>query len=72
MLESTLQLGEPIAHRGVVLAPLFPRRSPVAEDVTLEDALALGLRIDEVSESGSVPQLAVANPTDANVLLYDG
>jgi ARG/rhodanese/phosphatase superfamily protein len=72
MLESTLQLGEPVAHRGIVLAPLFPRRSPAAEYVTLEDALALGLRIDEVSESGSVPQLAVANPTDANVLLYDG
>ena len=72
MLEATLQLGEPVAHRGVVLAPLFPRRSPAAEYVTLEDALPLGLRIDEVSESGSVPQLAVANPTDANVLLYDG
>jgi hypothetical protein len=72
MLEATLQLGEPVEHRGVVLAPLFPRRSPAAEYVTLDDALPLGLRIDEVSESGSVPQLAVANPTDANVLLYDG
>jgi hypothetical protein len=72
MLEATLQLGEPVDHRGVVLAPLFPRRSPAAQYVTLEDALPLGLRIDEVSESGSVPQLAVTNPTDANVLLYDG
>ena len=72
MLETTLQLGEAVEHRGVVLAPLFPRRSPAAEYVTLDDALPLGLRIDEVSESGSVPQLAVANPTDANVLLYDG
>ena len=72
MLETTLQLGDAVEHRGVVLAPLFPRRSPVADYATLEDALALGLRIDEVSESGSVPQLAVSNPTDANVLLYDG
>ena len=72
MLETTLQLGDAVEHRGVVIAPLFPRRTPVAEYATLEDALPLGLRIDEVSESGSVPQLAVANPTDANVLLYDG
>ena len=72
MLETTLQLGDAVEHRGVVLAPLFPRRSPVADYATLEDALALGLRIDEVSESGAVPQLAVSNPTDANVLLYDG
>ncbi len=72
MLETTLQLGDAVEHRGVVLAPLFPRRSPVADYATLEDALPLGLRIDEVSESGSVPQLAVSNPTDANVLLYDG
>jgi hypothetical protein len=71
MLEATLQLGEPVDHRGVVLAPLFPRRSPAAEYVTLEDALPLGLRIDEVSASGSVPQLAVESPTDANVLLHD-
>lgn len=72
MIESSLQLGEPVEHRGIVIAPLFPRRTPVAAYVTLGDALPLGLRIEEVSESGSVPELAVTNPTDANVLLYDG
>src|SRR5688500_17704869 len=72
MLENTLQLGDAVEHRGVVIAPLFPRRTPAAQYVTLEDAMPLGLRIDEVSESGSVPELAVTNPTDANVLLYDG
>ena len=72
MLESIFQVGDAVEHRGVVLAPLFPRRSPVAEYATLEDALPLGLRIDEVSEAGVVPELAVTNPTDANVLLYDG
>ena len=72
MLTSILQLGDAIEHRGVVLAPLFPRRTPVAAYVTLGDALPLGLRIEEVSESGSVPELAVTNPTDSNVLLYDG
>ena len=72
MLETTIQLGEPVQHRGIVIAPLFPRRTPVAAYATLEDALPLGLRIDEVSEAGVVPELAVCNPTDANVLLYDG
>jgi len=55
-----------------MIASLFPRCSPVADYVTLEDALPLGLRIGEVSEAGAVPELAVTNPTDANVLLYDG
>ena len=72
MFETTIQLGEPVEHRGIVVAPLFPRRTPVAEYATLEDALPLGLRIDEVSEAGVVPELAVTNPPDANVLLYDG
>ncbi len=72
MLETILQVGDAVEHRGVVLAPLFPRRTPVAEYATLEDALPLGLRIDEVSDAGVVPELAVTNPTDANVLLYDG
>ena len=72
MVETTIQLGRPVEYRGIVIAPLFPRCTPSAEYATLEDALPIGLRIDEVSEVGVVPELAVANPTDANVLLYDG
>ena len=72
MLDSILQLGDAVEHRGIVLAPLFPRRTPVADYATLEDALPLGLRIHEVSDAGVVPELAVTNPTDASVLLYDG
>ena len=72
MIESTIQPGEPVEHQGIVVTPLFPRRTPAAVYSTLADALPLGLRIEEVSESGSVPELAVHNPTDANVLLYDG
>ena len=55
-----------------MIAPLFPRRQPVAEYLTLEDALPLGLRVEEVDGGGSVPELAVHNPLEANVLLYDG
>jgi hypothetical protein len=66
------QLGEPVEHRGIVVTPLFPRRDPVAAYVTLDGALPRGLRIEELSDEGSVPELVVHNPTDARVLLYDG
>jgi hypothetical protein len=68
----TIQLGDPVEHRGVVITPLFPRRQPVTEYLTLEDALPLGFRVEEVDAAGSVPELAVQNPLEANVLLYDG
>ncbi len=71
-LNEIVQLGEPVEHRGVVIAPLFPRRQPRAQYVTLEDSLALGFRVRELDEAGVVPTLAVENPLDANVLLYDG
>ena len=66
------QLGEPVDHRGIVLAPLFPLRDPVARYATLDDALARGLEITEIGPDGTVPELAVSNPLDEAVLLYDG
>ena len=71
-LETTIQLGDPIEHRGVVLCPLFPRLTPRADYVTLEEALPLGFRVTEVDQAGAVPELAVHNPLDKDVLLYDG
>ena len=72
MTLDTFQLGEPVEHRGIVVTPLFPRRDPVAAYITLDEALPRGLRITETSDSGSVPELFVENPTDSAVLLYDG
>ena len=72
MVKDTIQLGEPVEHRGVVVVPLFPRRSPVARYVTLEDALPLGFRVTEIDEAGSVPELLAVNPLETDVLLYDG
>ena len=66
------QLGEPVDHRGIVLAPLFPLRDPVARYATLDDALTRGLEITEVGQDGAVPELAVSNPLDEAVLLFDG
>ena len=72
MIETVAQLGEPVDQRGIVVIPLFPRRDPVAAYLTLDEALAGGLRIREVSESGSVPELVAENPLAERVLLYDG
>jgi hypothetical protein len=47
---------EPVEHRGVVISPLFPRRTPVVRYVTLGEALPLGFRVTEVEESGVVPE----------------
>jgi len=72
MIDTSIQLGDPVEHRGIVIAPLFPRRTPEAAYVTLELALPLGFRVEEISDAGAVPELVVRNPTDQDVLLYDG
>jgi hypothetical protein len=71
-LSSTIQLGEPVVHRGIVIAPLFPRRQPCADYILLEEAIPLGFCVTEVDAAGSVPELLAHNPLDSNVLLYDG
>jgi ARG/rhodanese/phosphatase superfamily protein len=71
-VRALLDLGQPMSHRGVTIAPLFPRVDPVAHYRTLDEALGGGLRIVEVDGSGSVPELAVLNETGGAVLLYDG
>src|SRR5436190_7805868 len=72
MIETSIQLGDPVEHRGAVIAPLFPRSDPVADYLTLEEALPLGFRVTEVDAAGSVPELLASNPLDMPVLLYDG
>jgi hypothetical protein len=71
-LTTTLQIGDPVVHRGIAVAPVFPRRDPTASYLTLDDALPRGLRVEETSDAGSVPELVVRNPLDRRVLLYDG
>jgi ARG and Rhodanese-Phosphatase-superfamily-associated Protein domain len=71
-IQETIQLGDPVEHRGVVIAPLFPRQRPRARYLTLEEAIPLGFRVSEVNAAGSVPELLVTNPLDHDVLLYDG
>jgi len=67
-----IQLGDPVEHRGVVIAPLFPRHDPRADYLVLEQAVPLGFHVTELDAAGSVPELLAKNPLDQNVLLYDG
>ena len=63
MIEESIQLGDPVEHRGIVIAPLYPRNNPKADYLTLEEALPLGFQITEVDEAGSVPELVARQPT---------
>jgi hypothetical protein len=71
-LDLPFQLGQPQSHAGITLRPLFPLRDPVCDYVSLEEGLTKGLEIGEVSEAGDVGELAVRNPLNLGVLLYDG
>ncbi len=66
------QAGEPVAHRGISVTPLFPTTDPRCHYVTLAHAIGEGLVVKEVDESGDVGEIVVVNPTPHRVLLYDG
>jgi hypothetical protein len=66
-----IQIGDAVEHDGVTIAPLFPRKTPTATYLTLDEALPRGLEVDEL-DAGTVPELVVHNPLDSAVLLYDG
>ncbi len=66
------ELGEPASFAGLALIPLFPTDEPRLEYVGLDEAVARGLAVTEISDGGSVGTLFVSNPLDVNVLLYDG
>ena len=71
-LDLPFQIGEPQSSGGITITPLFPRHDPVCAYVSLDEALLKGLEISEVDEAGDVGELAVRNPLDLGVLLYDG
>jgi len=72
MIQDIFQIGDAVQHDGIVIAPLFPRQDPAAAYLTLDEALAGGLRIRETSESGSVPELLVENPLAERVSSMTG
>ncbi len=65
-------LGGPRSFRGLTVVPLYAEPEPVFDYVGLDEAMAGGLTVTEVSEAGAVESLLVANPLAITVLLYEG
>ncbi len=72
---SQLDVGVAVFHRNLATYPLISRESVASSPgyLLLDEAIANGwLKITEVSEVGSVPELRVRNSGDRPVLLLDG
>jgi|SRR5579872_5555777 len=68
-----LDAGVPVAFRNLTMFPLVGPDAGVGNYMTLDEALERkAVRITEVSESGSVPELRLVNDGEASVLLIDG
>jgi hypothetical protein len=69
----SVRIGDPLVSDRLTVFPLF-LETPVSHPYRLaDDALADGTAlVEEVSESGSVPQLAVQNTNDTLVLFIEG
>lgn len=68
-----MELGAGRSFENMAVFELLRPRNGGPEYITLREALEKGVfTVTEVSEGGSVPELAVANTGDAPVLLLDG
>jgi hypothetical protein len=66
-------IGEPQICQNLVVFPLQAPQNGVMSFITLDEAIAAGsVVVSEISASGSVPQLLVANKGDTAVLFVDG
>jgi hypothetical protein len=65
-------LGEPRSFGGLTIVPLYPEHEPTLDYVGLDEAVAGGLVVTEISEAGTVESLLVTNPTGVAALLYEG
>jgi len=72
--QSTLPFvaAEPRSFGGLTVLPLFSVSPPRLEYVGLDEAVARGLTVAEVGDQGVVELLALHNPLDELVLLYEG
>ncbi len=72
MTENTIEMGEPLSFGSLTVYPLYAR-STALEYQLLDEGLAAGtVKISELNESGSVPELMVENRGDSRLLLLEG
>jgi hypothetical protein len=68
-----IQVGDPIRHEGLAVFPLFADQGHDVEYELSDEAINKGtVTVEEVSESGSVPDLSVENTGDVRVLFLEG
>lgn len=68
-----LEIGAPLVSGRLTMLPLLSDRTVRARYLTLDEALAAGVaRVEEVSETGSVPELLFRNSGSKPILLLDG
>lgn len=69
----SLAAGDPVTFQNLSVTPLLGPGADDPDYLTLDEALARGhLRVTEVSQAGSVPQLSLQNDGGLAVLLLDG
>ena len=69
----SIKLGSPTIHRGVAIYPIFSSKSSTLDYLGLTTALERKvLRVTEIGEAGSVPELQVRNTAKRPILLVDG
>ncbi|MDE0074377.1 MAG: hypothetical protein OXR82_15725 [Gammaproteobacteria bacterium] len=70
---SSLSIGKPTHFAGLTVFPLSSDLRSTVRYVLLEEGLSSGLvSVREVQNEGSVPNLAVENRSDSDVLIVDG
>lgn len=68
-----VRVGVPVRYESLSVFPLFAEPSGVVDYLLSDEAIASGLvSVEELGESGSVPQLLVDNPSDSRVLFLEG
>jgi hypothetical protein len=68
-----IRVGEPLSHASLTVFPLFADSSDATEYLLSDEAIGTeALTVEEVNESGSVPNLLVDNQTDSLVLFLEG
>jgi hypothetical protein len=68
-----IRVGDPIRHEGLAVFPLFAESGNGVEYELSDEAINRGhVTVEEVSEAGSVPDLAVENTGELRVLFLEG
>ncbi|MCC9609067.1 hypothetical protein LOC68_07095 [Blastopirellula sp. JC732] len=68
-----IRIGEPLRHEALAVFPLFTKENVGVDYILSSRALAdESVVVEEVSESGSVPELLVDNQSDQRVLFLEG